>query len=122
MIDKSTLKTIKEDIKAIADIDKEICGVVVQTKKGIELRQIKNSADSKNIHYQMNPQALSEATQDTDLFREKAENTLIGIWHTHPHNSSRPSQIDINTCLMDRNYIIYSVRDDTITVFRMQVG
>ena len=122
MIENSTLKTIKENIKAIADTDKEICGVVVQTKKGIEIRQITNSSDGKSTHYQMSPQALSEATQDTDLFRKKAENTLIGIWHTHPHNSSRPSQIDVNTCLMNRNYIIYSVRDDTITVFRIQVG
>jgi proteasome lid subunit RPN8/RPN11 len=128
MITKNELEKIKNDIKNIIENTDngeniELCGVVVRTKKGIDTRQLKNVAQSTHItDYEMSPQELGEKTHDTTLFRAKAENEFLAVWHTHPHSSSHPSSIDINNCLFERDYIIYSVVDDDILIFKLSKG
>jgi len=128
MIKKSELMKIKNDIKSIiAHTDNgtkvELCGVIVRSEKGIETRQLENVAKGdKSVDYEISPQELGKKTYDTTLFRETAKNEFIAVWHTHTHNSSHPSSVDIHNCLFDRNYIIYSVMADDILVFKLSKG
>ena len=128
MLKKTDLEKIKIDIKKIIEQSDngrnvELCGVIVRTKDGIVTRQITNIAKSTHIaDYEMSPQELGEKTKDTNLFRAKAENEFVGVWQTHPHTSCHPSQIDIQNCLFNRNYIIYSVKDDDILIFKLSKG
>lgn len=117
------MQEIKQQIKDIVnqtddgDI-RELCGVVVLVGTKIEVRVVTNIAKPMSqSDYEMSPQELGEKTKDTDLFRDEADNTFLGIWHTHPHSDSMPSQIDVRNCLMNRVYYIYSVKDDTLHNF-----
>ena len=116
-------KEIKQRIKDIvnqsddADI-RELCGVVVLVGTEIEVRTITNIAEPMSqSDYKMSPKELGEKTKDTDLFRSEAENTFLGFWHTHPHSDSMPSQVDIRNCMLNKDYYIYSVRDESLHKF-----
>jgi proteasome lid subunit RPN8/RPN11 len=127
IIDEKTLKEIRKQIQEIVESnlygkEYELCGVVVETEKGIEVREIKNnSSGSKSVHYEMCPLDFGEKTKDTDFYLAEGKNKLIGIWHTHPNHTSHPSTIDLNYSLFDKNYIIYSPKDRTISVFKKQI-
>jgi proteasome lid subunit RPN8/RPN11 len=123
IITKQNKTEIKNQIKKIVfgtlnGREKELCGVIVLVKDKIKVRQVKNIVrSSQHEDYIMCPIDLSEQSHDTDLFRDIAENTFIGFWHTHPSWSSLPSQIDIRNCFFNRRYFIYSVPDDSLNSF-----
>ena len=111
---------IKDIVNQSEDGDiREKCGIVVMNTHGkYEVREVKNIATPMSqSDYVMCPEDLGEKSQDTNLFREIAENKFIGFWHTHPHTSSLPSQVDIQNAFLNRTYYIYSVKDDTINTF-----
>ena len=123
------MKDIKQQMKDIVNQSedgdiREKCGVVVKNSHGkYEVREVKNIAEPMSqSDYVMCPEDLGKQTEDTNLFREIAENEFIGFIHTHPHTSSLPSQIDIQNCFIGRTYYIYSVKDDTIHSFRIEGG
>ena len=102
---------------------KELCGVIVaeenlirfntEQEYKIKVRQVKNVADGQIADYQLDPVEFGEKAGDSDFFGGKK--MFIGFWHTHPHWSSDPSQVDIPNMLIDRWYFIYSCRDDDMT-------
>jgi proteasome lid subunit RPN8/RPN11 len=110
---------IKDIVKNSEDGDiRELCGVVVLVDGKVQVRQIKNIAEPMSkVDYVMCPKELGEQTQDTNLFRKTADNEFVGFWHTHPHTSSLPSQIDIHNCFLNRKYFIYSVHYGTLNTF-----
>jgi proteasome lid subunit RPN8/RPN11 len=122
--DKET-KEIKKQIKkkVNTDIDGrevELCGVVVKTPKGIEVRTVENLSKYSGGEYIMDPKGLGEACMDTDFLGGKKKNKFMGVWHTHPFWDSDPSQKDVKNMLISRWYFIYSVINDTLTAFKKE--
>ena len=114
-------KQIKKEIKKTPDGDQvELCGVVVRTAKGIEVRQVENLSKYSGGEYIMCPKDLGEKCVDTDFLGGKKKNSFMGVWHTHPFWSSDPSQKDVKNMLISKWYFIYSVVDDDLTAFKKE--
>lgn len=91
--EKLKAKTIKDIMKhAESGYPKEICGVVVITAKGEKYVPCVNIAESAEEEFHMCPDSYIKAEELGDV---------VGIVHSHPDGTTRPSSHDI--AVMSRN-------------------
>ncbi len=87
--------------------DSEICGLIA-AKNGAASRcyPVHNSAADPIHRYRMEPQAQIEALRQI----READETLLAIYHSHPHTPATPSTIDIEEAnYPDAVYLIISL-------------
>lgn len=78
----------------------EICGVVVMTENGERYIPCDNISTSKTEEFRMCPDSYAAAED---------EGTVVGIVHSHPDSTTRPSPHDI--AVMSRNYEVQLIVD-----------
>lgn len=80
-------KTLKQVLKhAEEGYPNEICGVVVLVDGKEEYFRCENISDTPDSNFKINPDDILEAGEHGDI---------IGIVHSHPDGTSRPSSMDI---------------------------
>lgn len=113
---ESVKNQIKEFVNKLENPNYEICGVVLQDKKGKYIvRMIENLGGA--LWYKMNPVALGKATEDSDLFVTGAPLKFIAFWHTHPVILHNPSTMDLDNMIVGRTYFIYCIPEDRLTIW-----
>lgn len=94
-------KTIKDILKhAEQGYPNEICGVVVLTETGEQYVRCVNIAESTTDDFNMCPDSYADAEE---------LGTVVGIVHSHPDSTTRPSSHDI--AVMSRNYEVQLIVD-----------
>ena len=72
--------------------EEEVCGLIGgRDNRAESLYPVGNSAELKNVRYQMEPSEQIGAMRE---MREKSEQ-LIAIYHSHPHSPALPSATDL---------------------------
>jgi len=67
----------------------EACGLVVARGKKVRIIRARNLAEEPQKHFDL----------DTDAWLEvQAHEEVIGIYHSHPHGSAKPSEADLSAC------------------------
>lgn len=93
---------------AIAGAPEEVCGIMGGVGQRVQqITAIPNVAAQPQQHYEMDHQALVEA-----LFAlERAGQSLIGFYHSHPRGDPLPSSTDIAQAYYpDAAYVIVGLR------------
>jgi len=68
----------------------EVCGFVVRTVDGWEVRQVANVSGDPERQFEMEPQGMIETFRRV---RDDSEE-ILAIYHSHPTGPSRPSALD----------------------------
>jgi proteasome lid subunit RPN8/RPN11 len=105
-----SLKTqILEHVKSSPEI--EVCGLVGGIdKNATTVYRVKNIAEKPNRRFLMDPK------EQINVMRKmrEADETLWGIYHSHPETPAIPSSIDLNMAAYpDVIYLIASLYEDT---------
>lgn len=67
----------------------ECCGLVVASGKKVRLVRARNVAELPMKHFDLDPAAWFEVGDDE---------SVIGIYHSHPHSDASPSMADLTGC------------------------
>ena len=103
-----TKMNIKEKIIADCskDISKEICGFIIKTRKGFDIKVM----DNKAVH----PDKEFYIPAKDFLYVKRIYN-IVGIYHSHIIGDDKPSEYDLKTSdLICYPFVIYSVKNNTI--------
>ncbi len=113
-IPKQIIEKITEH--AIQDYPTEACGYLTG-KDDVAFDIIKmTNTDKSNEHFSFDPK---EQFQAVKYARSRGE-SLIAVYHSHPNTPARMSQEDIRLANdTEINYIIFSVRDNTVKCFKV---
>ncbi len=101
---------------AIAAYPEECCGLLLgQEDRGLklvkELRETQNAAeDFRHRRYSIDPKDLFAA----ENYVKKRGWDVIGIYHSHPDHSSRPSEHDRKHAILHYSYVIISVKQEHV--------
>jgi proteasome lid subunit RPN8/RPN11 len=68
----------------------EVCGFVVRTADGCEVRQVANVSGNPERQFEMEPHGMIETFRRV---RDDGEE-ILAIYHSHPAGPSRPSALD----------------------------
>jgi len=104
-----------EAIKSIHDIAEqaypfECCGFLFgHVGDQIQIRQVQavenDSAENQKVHYTIPPTEFMKA----ERYAVEKNIQLIGVFHSHPDHSPRPSGRDLADALPELSYLITSV-------------
>jgi proteasome lid subunit RPN8/RPN11 len=98
----------KEDMvaHAISEYPKEACGLIIVSKGKEKYIPCKNMAKNQNDHFILDPEDYANAEDAGEV---------LGIFHSHPDQSSKPSEADRVSCEQSGLpwYIVSIYRDES---------
>ncbi|MDL2284408.1 C40 family peptidase [Oxalobacter sp. OttesenSCG-928-P03] len=95
-----------------AQYPKEACGLIIKRGKKTVAIPCENISTEPEEHFLMSPESYAEAA-------DKGE--VIGVWHTHPDKSSKPSEADLAGCeASELVWVIMGVVQDENGGFRYE--
>jgi proteasome lid subunit RPN8/RPN11 len=95
--------------------EREVCGLIGEGPEGTTLYPVPNVASAPAYRFRLDPRAQIDAMR---RMRERGE-TLLAIYHSHPHASAWPSLMDLQEASYPGTlYLIISL--DTRGVLEMR--
>lgn len=80
--------TLEEALLSFWNEDRERCGLIIDNTV-VEFENVSDESKSEFAFY----------SSDVDFFLEThglTNDSVVGVWHTHPTNEARPSELDLN--------------------------
>lgn len=106
-LNKTSFESIREH--AIGDYPREACGVLLRKGRKIIARRCANTDKRPTLFFEIAPDEFE---------RCKTEGEVVGIYHSHPRRTSKPSEMDVAYCNAgDHPWIIVGIRHDDSTGF-----
>ena len=87
MVNKELTSLMQE--AAARNYPEEACGLVILKGKKTIAIECKNIAEKPNEHFMIDAQEYGDAADQGEI---------IGVWHTHPETSPKPSPADLAAC------------------------
>ena len=102
---------IKEHAKSLPD--EEVCGVIlIEPDNSVRVERMKNESEDKKKNFHLSPSKFLEY---------KINNRVLGIYHSHPTTTERPSKIDrAMSEEMGIPYLIYSLKNNKFFLYYPQ--
>jgi proteasome lid subunit RPN8/RPN11 len=126
-ISKSIYQQIVDKAEAETENQKEVVGLVLGHDNICNgVFHCRNISTFPQAEYKMHPEDYGvflryhRAKNPEDL-RHEIPQKLIGIYHSHPQWSARPSQTDIAKAYPNYIYFIYSCVSKTMTAWTLEV-
>ncbi len=100
----------KMERHVLSTYPEEGCGVLIGSKKGtpiiVDVIPLKNVASElRTRRYRFDPLEFMKASE----VAEENGQQVVGIFHSHPHHPSVPSEYDLNHAWPNLSYVILSV-------------
>jgi len=100
---------------ALAGYPEEACGLLIgrRTRAGIEVCQVaeaRNVSADRRTRYEIDPVAYIDADDRACA----AGLDIVGIWHSHPDGSARPSERDRAEAWEGWSYVIVCVHGERV--------